>query len=99
MIMAFHLNVQGSYPKARRISSSAAQILGVRNHMRLNNNVGYFESPKMHVMTAVLTFFIGVTMASLRLGQLATAHNYDMTPTGSIAAKASPADGKHRSCE
>ena len=97
--MAFHLNVQGSYPKSRRTTSAALHILSARSRMRLHNNVGYLESPRMHVMSAVLMFFFGLTMASVSVGQLAPAPHYDWTPTGSIAVNAAGPEGKHRSCE
>ena len=96
--MAFHLNVRGPLAKPNRFPSTAAQLLGIRSQMRWNDQVGYLESPKMHVMSAVLTFCIGLTIASVHLSQIATAHQYDMTPTGSIAASAPPADTKLRFC-
>jgi hypothetical protein len=97
--MAFHLNVRGPVATTRRFPSTAAQLLGIRRQMRWTGQFGYFESPRMHVMSAVLTFLIGMTVANLHLGQLGGAHQYDMTPTGSIAPKSLPADAKTRSCE
>jgi len=96
--MAFHLNVRGSYPTSARTESTAAQILRARKRLRVSGQIGYLASPSMHLMSAVLMFFAGVTIASLRLGQLATSHVYDMTPTGSIAVKAGAEVTKVKSC-
>lgn len=97
--MAFHLNVRGPLARPNRFPSTGSQLLGIRTQMRWNEQVGYLELPKMHVMSAVLTFFIGVTIASLHLSQIANARQYDMTPTGSIPSKAPVSDTKPRFCQ
>ena len=84
--MAFKLNVQGTYRNTTQTVSTTGQLIGGRPPVTARHATGYFESPRMHVMSAALMFLMGLSLASINLS-LNSHRAYDMTPTGSIAAK------------
>lgn len=82
--MAFKLNVNGTFRQAARAPSMTERLVGARQNVQWRHNVGYLESPRMHVMSAAVMFFAGLMLATAHI-QFKGHHDYDMTPTGTIA--------------
>ena len=95
--MAFKLKLENSYIRPKSQTAGSA-IFGARQQLRWIEHFGYFQSPKMHMMSAAFTFLLGVTLATLRPAHLVPGGVYDMMPIGSITGAAAPGP-KAKSCE
>ena len=87
--MAFRLNLNGTFRQASRAPSMAERLVGARQNVQWQHNVGYLESPRMHLMSAAVMFCMGMLLATAHI-QWKPHGELDMTPTGSIAKTPAP---------
>ena len=97
--MGLKLNFGDAFQRAPRSGHAIVHVQDMRQQRRWTRNVRYLESPNAHIVSAVLTFFLGLAAAQMWINTRLSHEGYDMTPTGTITQKADATTPRTHACK
>lgn len=97
--MAFNLNVPPSAGREQPVrNATRLQVNGARYELRVASAPALFAGSRFRFAASAFLLIAGSALLGFQLQPARQRVQYDMTPTGSIAAKIDAAQAKARAC-